>query len=412
MLTHPSPAGIQLIPGNNVTAILCAVADSKSYPIRPLRVAVVGCQIGARHVDAYLRLPTRYTVVALCDTNRELARTLSGKYGGIPIEHDYETLLTRYKPDVVNICTPPHLHKAQVLAALEAGVHVVCEKPLVGSLRDLDLLTAASHRTGRLILPVFQMRYGHGVRKLLHLVTKRMTGRCYLSTIEIAWKRGPEYYAVPWRSTWRGSLGGCLQGHAIHALDLLGQVVGRASQVSAFAKTMVNPVETEDCVAAALNMADGSLASLAVTLGSASEISRLRFCFERLVAESNTHPYDFASDPWLFIGATAGVDRDIKEALRDFPAGPEGYEAQFLHAHASLAGTADPPVTLADARAALELTSVLYESADSGEAVSLPLSPNHRRYDGQAELRPGITHEPHLCDVAAMSRSRNRHVDT
>jgi len=359
-----------------------AVSSLVPNGLKPLRVAVVGCQIGARHVNAYRRLPGHYEVVALCDTNPERAHSLAAEAGDIAVVVDYAKLLARRDLDVINICTPPHLHEAQILAALDAGANVVCEKPLVGSLHDVDVLMTASRRAGRLIVPIFQSRYGHGLQKLLWLVEKGVTGRCYLTTIETAWKRGPEYYAVPWRRTWKGSLGGCLLGHAIHALDLLSQVVGPASRVAAFTKTLVNPVETEDCVSAALNMADGSLATVAVTLGSAREISRLRFCFERLVAESNTHPYDYSGEPWMFAGITPSVDREIEEALRDYPAGPEGYEAQFLHTHAALAGLSEPPVTIADARAALELTTALYASAKSGGIVALPLLPDHPCYRG------------------------------
>jgi predicted dehydrogenase len=345
---------------------------------RPLlRVAVVGCQIGARHVRAYQRLPGHYRVVALCDIDQARASALSAETGGIPVETDYNELLARHHPDIVNICTPPHLHGAQVHAALGAGAHVVCEKPLAGNLPEMDRLMAAARAAGRLIVPIFQSRYGHGFQKLLRLINAGATGRCYLTTIETAWKRGPEYYAVPWRRTWQESLGGCLLGHAIHALDLLSLAVGRACHVAAFTQTLVNPIETEDCVSAALHMADGSLATVAVTLGSARELSRLRFCFERLVAESNVDPYNFSSEPWVFAGATPAVDMEIEKILRDYPYGPEGYEAQFLHTHSAFTGLAAPPITMTEARAVLELATALYTSARSLTIVTLPLPSRH-----------------------------------
>ena len=170
-----------------------------------------------------------------------------------------------------------------------------------------------------------------------------MTGRCYLTTVETAWQRGLDYYAVPWRASWQGALGGCLLSHAVHAHDMLSYIVGPVARVSAFGKTLVNPVETEECADAALQMADGALATLAVTLGSVEEISRLRFCFQHLVAESNTRPYDNSSEPWSFIGKSPEVERDITEALHGFQPEQEGYDGQFLHMHRALvAGGAWP----------------------------------------------------------------------
>ena len=102
--------------------------------------------------------------------------------------------------DVVDICTPPYLHCAQTLQALAAGRHVICEKPLAGSLEDADQIAAAEPRSGRRVMPIFQYRFGHGLQKLRWLVEQGVAGRAYLTTVETAWRRRPAYYAVPWRS--------------------------------------------------------------------------------------------------------------------------------------------------------------------------------------------------------------------
>lgn len=357
-----------------------------------LRVAVVGCQVGTRHARAFQRLGDRFQVVAACDTHLPRARALAEEIGGaIEIAPDYSELLARGGLDIVSICTPPGLHFRHILQGLDAGCHVVCEKPLVGSLRDLDAIGAAATGAGRRILPIFQMRFGAGVQKLKRLVDLGLAGRCYLSTIETAWIRGPEYYAVPWRRSWRGSLGGCLLGHAVHAHDILSHILGPVARVCAFAKTLVNPIETEDCVSASLEMADGSLATLSVTLGSAREISRLRFCFERLVAESNTHPYEYSGDPWTFTGNSPEIDHEVTAALEQFRPGPEGYDAQFIGLHEALRCGCPCVVTLEEARASIELASALYTSARQSRVVELPIGPHDPVYHG---WEPGSTEIP------------------
>src|SRR5437762_7532546 len=116
-----------------------------------------------------------------------------------------------------------------------------------------------------------------GAQKLKFLIERGIAGRAYLTIAETLWRRRPPYYAVPWRGKWRTELGGALVTLAIHAHDLLYYMLGPARSVFVRTATMVNPIETEDTAAASLEMADGSLCTLAVTTGSSHEISRHRF---------------------------------------------------------------------------------------------------------------------------------------
>jgi hypothetical protein len=113
--------------------------------------------------------------------------------------------------------------------------------------------------------------------------------------------------------------------------------------VSAHLTTLVNPVETEDCAAIWLEMADGSVCTLALTTGSAREISRHRFCFANLSAESNTAPFRSSHDPWTFTGDAPEVDDRIRETLTAFVPEPEGFAGQFTRYHEALRSGAEFP---------------------------------------------------------------------
>ncbi|MBP7142854.1 MAG: Gfo/Idh/MocA family oxidoreductase [Opitutaceae bacterium] len=346
-----------------------------------LRVAVVGCGIGLRHAASFARLNEHFELCAVCDTDPGRARAAAAAGGGVEVVESYETLLGRSDLDLLSLCTPPYLHYSQITRAVEAGFHVICEKPLVGSLEEMDILAAVGARVRKLIIPVFQMRFGSGLQKLKRLVQSGIAGRSYLTSIEVAWRRGSDYYRVPWRATWKGALGGCVLSHAVHACDMLLYINGPVSRVHAFAKTLVNPVELEDCAVASLEMSDGSLAALSVTLGSARELTRLRFCFENLAAESNVSPYDCSSDPWQFTGTSPEVDRRIEETLRQCIPGFEGYDAQFIDAWGMIHG--GPGTSrFEDARNAIELASAIYHSASCSERVDLPLVRGHPAYRG------------------------------
>src|SRR6185503_5042567 len=114
-----------------------------------LRVAVVGGGIGKLHIDAYKSLPERYDLVALCDIDRAKAQQIASEQAIARVTTDIAELCRMDDLDLIDICTPPHLHFEQVQQVLAAGKHAICEKPLVGSLKAVDELIAAEATAGR-----------------------------------------------------------------------------------------------------------------------------------------------------------------------------------------------------------------------------------------------------------------------
>jgi predicted dehydrogenase len=345
-----------------------------------LRVGVVGCGIGQDHVRAYQSLPDQFEVLAICDVVEASARDLAATQHIPRVSTDLSELCGMDDVDVIDICTPSYFHFSQTQQVLAAGKHAICEKPITGSLKEVDALILAEAQSSRRVMPIYQFRFGHGVQKLKHLIREGVAGRAYLTTIETAWRRRADYYAVPWRGKWATELGGPLVTLAIHAHDLLYYILGPIQSVFARTATRVNAIETEDCISASLEIADGSLASLSVTTGSAAEISRHRFCFSGLCAESNTESYRSTSDPWIFTGDTPELTKRIEESLSYFEPLPEGYAGQFYRFHQALRHNTEFPVTLEDARASLELITAIYYSAQTNQSVNLPIGRDHPRY--------------------------------
>src|SRR6185436_413592 len=196
-----------------------------------VRVAVVGGGIGVFHINAYRSLPEQYNLVAICDIDRAKAQQVAAEHAIPRVTTDLAELCRMGDLDVIDICTPPHLHFAQIQQVLAAGKHAICEKPLVSSLAEVDALIVAEAQSGRRMMPIFQYRFGHGLQKLKFLIAAGLAGRAYLSTVETAWRRRAEYYTVPWRGKWSTELGGVLLGHAIHSHDMLCYVVGAIKRV-------------------------------------------------------------------------------------------------------------------------------------------------------------------------------------
>jgi len=346
-----------------------------------LRVAIIGAGIGAAHLDGYLANPDLFGVVAISDLDTERAMPLVERAGADYVP-SLDDAIGRADIDIIDICLPPKLHKKAILACLEAGKHVVCEKPLVGSLADLDDIEAAAAGSGRQVMPVFQYRFGQGIGQLLHLMDRGLAGHPLVATLETHWNRGAEYYAVPWRGKWASELGGAIVGHAIHIHDLLVQVLGPAKRVQARLAISVNPIEVEDCAAILIEMAAGALVTSSVTLGSADDRSRLRFCFSGLSAESGLDPYNPGTVPWKFQARGPTEQQAIDAALVDYTSHQEGFPRQFKLLHAALIEDKKLPVTLSDARASLELITAIYQADRTGQAVNLPLDRQTAGYAG------------------------------
>ena len=337
------------------------------------RVAIVGAGIGREHLHAYQNLPDRFEVAVVCDRDEARARDIAAG-AGIATAGAVEEVLADDSIDVVDVCLPPFLHLPVSVQALEAGKHVVCEKPMVTSLREADQLAAAITASGRVFSPVFQYRFGPGMAKLQALINAGLAGKPLVASIETHWNRDAAYYANPWRGTWKGEQGGAVLGHAIHAHDFLCAVFGPVARLSAFTGTRVNPIQTEDCASISLQMESGALATSSITLGANDDTSRYRFVFEDLTAESGLLPYAPASDGWTFSARGVTTQEQVLAVLRDVPPVRQGFEG-FLEAFDdAIEGKLNRAVTFEDGRRSLELVTAIYQSARLGAVVDLPVT--------------------------------------
>ena len=346
-------------------------------------VSIIGAGIGEQHLAGLAQLPERFRVTSVCDIDEARARRLTEKYDGTEFVRDLEEILENPDVDIVDICLPPKLHFSTCMAALDAGKTVICEKPLVSSLSEVDQLAKKAAQSGGNIFPVFQYRFGPGTAALHALIDAGLAGRCFAGTLETHWNRGSVYYnAAEWRGTWSGEQGGALLGHAIHIHDLLISLIGPCSRVFADVATRVNAIEVEDCAALSLRMENGALVTSSVTLGAAENTSRIKLMFEGFTVESDQAPYAPAAKEWRFVAREPARQEDIDAVLAGVKPVKIGYAGMFDAMADALDGSSGREVSLADGRRSLEFVTAAYASARSGTPVDLPLGPDHRLYDG------------------------------
>ena len=195
-----------------------------------IRVGVVGAGMAENHIAAFRELPDHYAVEALCDLDGDRARRVAA-------EHDVQTVLTAYDDllerdlDLIDICTPSNLHFGQAMQALAAGRHALVEKPLAGSLAEVDALARPSGKSqsrGRAGLPVPLL---DGLQGFLGVMAAGLVGKPYVATVETHWRRAAAYYDNPWRGRFRASSAAASSPMRSMRHDILTLVMGPIATV-------------------------------------------------------------------------------------------------------------------------------------------------------------------------------------
>ncbi len=355
--------------------------------MRKLKIAIVGCGwvAGNQIENGFALLCDQFDIAVCCEIEPARLAAFSDKYGIAGRTTSYDDVLAMPDIDAVSICTPPSEHHSMVRAALAAGKHALCEKPFTSSLELMDDVISAQKTSKARVMPIFQYRYGPGFERVRALVRSGLGGKLYVSSIETAWLRGAAYYQVPWRGKFATELGGVLVTQSIHIHDLFMCLAGPVAKVASFKTTRVNPIEVEDCAVASLQMADGSLASLTATLGSARPSTRMRFCFENFTIERNCFDLDApkpALEPWTIVPMRPELQHDIDAATAGIPTGDLFFAGQFRAFHKSVTEGLPFDITLEEARRALELITAIYSAAETGRTENLPIDSRHARYKG------------------------------
>lgn len=187
----------------------------------PLRVAVVGLGIGRSHVRGLLDLEGSATadVVALCDADARRLRSVGDEFGIAARYASLPRLLAAEKPDAVVIATPNDLHAPMGIAALEAGCHVLVEKPLAHTLAAARALAAAATKARRRLMVDFSLRFGAAARTAKAWLDSGRCGRLYHANTYWCRSRGIPTWAA-WSTQKRRAGGGPVVDLGIHRIDL------------------------------------------------------------------------------------------------------------------------------------------------------------------------------------------------
>ncbi|HEO8420891.1 TPA: Gfo/Idh/MocA family oxidoreductase [Yersinia enterocolitica] len=186
-----------------------------------LKVGIIGCGgiAKGKHLPSLAKLDT-VEVVAFCDFYRERAEELAAEYGGkgVKVYADYHELLKDSSIDVVHVCTPNNYHYDVTIAALEAGKHVMCEKPMAKTAAEGRLMVEAAKRTGKKLTIGYQNRFRPDSQYLHKRCSNGELGEIYYAKAHAIRRRAVPTWGVFLDAEKQG--GGPLIDIGTHALDL------------------------------------------------------------------------------------------------------------------------------------------------------------------------------------------------
>ena len=362
-----------------------------------LKAAIAGCGvIGRTHANAVHAIP-ELQVTALVDDIAEAAESLAQSIedNGSARPATFRTLteaFTGADVDVVILATPSGLHIQQALEVLDAGKHVVIEKPLDVSMdRSSDILAAAkaAEAKGLVASVISQHRFDPASIVVDEARRKGRFGRLTSAIASVSWWRSQDYYdSGAWRGTWAMDGGGAVMNQGVHTVDLLLWFLGRPVEISAKTALLAHEdVEVEDTAVATLSFESGALAVLHATTAAYPGLTvRLQVMGSKgsAVIDNDHLEYFHASDaaPGVDGGAMGllGGGNQAPDELAKFPVRPEeenldptvypaGHIRQYRDIVDAIQAGRPAGVTIRDAVTALATVRAVYVSATIGQPV-------------------------------------------
>ena len=324
--------------------------------------------ISAQHIEA-IRITDDAYVAGVCDASAERAKA-AGERWGVPWSPHLNEALGWSGVDAAVICTPSGLHAEQALAALQAGKHVLIEKPIALSLDDADRVIEEARSRALVASTVSQRRFEPAVQAIRQVLSDGALGPvAFVEGLTLDYRPQQYYDSATWRGT-RAFDGGALMNQGIHMVDLVRWLAGPIVLVAGQAATVAKKMEAEDTATAAVAFASGALGSLVATTCAYPGVPHeLRIHGER--------GYIHLRGEELASWEVPGFPRP---APTQEPAGPAaatwgttfvGHARQYRDVTSAIVEHRPPAISGADGRDTLAVVLAVYESAATGHAVSL-----------------------------------------
>ena len=230
-----------------------------------VKFAVVGVGgLGKSHIQGIYNNSDVAELVAVCDNREDVAKACS-EANNVPYYTDFYEMLKVGGFDCVILVTPDQIHREHAVAALEAGYHVLCEKPLAQSMDDCEAMVAAARKSGKKFMTGQVCRKAPGFIKAKELVQSGEIGELFF--VESEYAHDYQFLTPEWRKD-PVKLRYSIVGGGCHAIDLLRWIAGNPSKVMALAnRKVLTDWPVDDCTIAIMQFPNNVVGKIFCCIG-------------------------------------------------------------------------------------------------------------------------------------------------
>ncbi|MDO4551076.1 MAG: Gfo/Idh/MocA family oxidoreductase [Planctomycetia bacterium] len=343
---------------------------------------IIGCGMIANfHAKAIADCPDA-KLIGCYDVYTPSAERLSAATG-CKVYSNLDEMLENPEIQIVTVGTPSGAHLDPALAAARAKKHVIVEKPLEITLERCDAIISACKENGVKLATIFPSRFHNSSLQLKAAIDAGRFGRLTVGDSYVKWYRTQEYYdSGAWRGTWALDGGGALMNQAIHSVDLLTWLMGPVVEIRAMVDCLDHErIEVEDTAVAALRFASGALgvieASTAIYPGYLKKVEIHGSKGSATIEEEDIIRWEFmekiASDEEIFEKMRNKISSG-GGAADPAAIGHHGHAKLFADMIRAIQTNTEPKINGAEGRRSVEIILGIYESAETGKAITLPMN--------------------------------------
>jgi UDP-N-acetyl-2-amino-2-deoxyglucuronate dehydrogenase len=369
------------------------------------KAGIVGLGKVARlHAQAISEI-SHAKLAGVCSRTQHKAEKFAADYGATPYV-DIGHMVKKEGIDLVIVCTPHPNHLEPTLAALQAGAHVLVEKPLASTLQDCDAMIEAARKANLRLGVISQRRWYPPTLRVKQAIDQGKIGKPVLATIQmLGWRDKAYYDSDPWRGTWDQEGGGVMVNQAPHQLDLFCWLMGPIEEVYGHWANLNHPyIEVEDTALAIVKFRSGALGNILLSNSQKPGI----YGKIQIHGENGASVGAQTEGGSMFIAGMAPITEPPVNDLWTIP-GEEGLLEKFLREDNELFEKVDPMVyfirlqieeyldalknkraplvTGEEARRTVELFTAIYRSTRENRPVQFPLLPETERDDFDGRLK-------------------------
>lgn len=344
---------------------------------RKVRYAVAGLGVGKNHVKGALK-STNGELYAVCDLRDDRLEKAEELCPGVKKYKDFDEMIKNPDIDAVSICLPSGMHAEYAIKAMEAGKHVLIEKPIEITVEAALKIEEARKRTGKIAGVIHQNRNNADIQELYKIIQEGKLGKIMFGDFAVKWFRTQEYYERDggWRGTWEMDGGGSLMNQAVHTVDLMQWLMdSEVESVTSEMRIFDHDIKTEDFTASLIRFKNGTVATFISTTCAYPGLSTDIRIYG---TEGSVECDQDIAKLWKIKGQTEEEEKEILERLKGNataaaldPALCMGHDSMLEDMIDAVYYGRDPQILPMEAIKSVKIINAVYESAKTGKTIYL-----------------------------------------